>query len=153
MNQVLSLCTVYCIKNVEGIRVKLYKTAILYLSNESQVQDARDETVYKALCSHHKLRCPECFETWITRILLNECHNLLRHQKRETPVDTLPQTESEAFDTLPLKEAIRHLPPELKFEIPAGTYHDTQSGIASLIGVLYSVRNTAKRLPLDYRRC
>lgn len=101
-------------RRVESIRVKLYKTAILYLGSESQAQDALDETVYKALCGYHKLRRPEYFDTWITRILINECHNLLRHQNRETPVETLPETEAEALDTLPLKEAIRCLPEELK---------------------------------------
>ncbi len=99
---------------VEGIRGKLYKTALVYLGNEVLALDAVDETVYKALCSHRKLRQPEYFDTWITRILINECHNELRRQKRFRSLEELPETAMEEFDSLPLKEAMGRLPKELK---------------------------------------
>ncbi len=99
---------------VEGIRGKLYKTALVYLGSEVQALDAVDEAVYKALCSYRKLRQPEYFDTWITRILINECHNELRRQKRFRPLEELPETAVEEFDSLPLKEAMRRLPKELK---------------------------------------
>ena len=101
-------------KRVESIRTKLYKTALLYLGNEALAMDAVDEAVYKALCAKRKLRQPEFFDTWITRILINECYNELRRQKRFQPMEELPETVVETFDTLPLKEAIRKLPKELK---------------------------------------
>jgi len=99
---------------VEGIRGKLYKTALVYLGNEVMALDAVDEAVYKALCSYKRLRQPEFFDTWITRILINECHNELRRQKRFRPLEELPETAVEEFDSLPLKEAMRRLPKELK---------------------------------------
>lgn len=101
-------------KRIENIRLKLYKTAFLYLGSEALALDAVDETVYKALCSYKKLREPQYFDTWITRILINECHNELRRQKRFQPLDELPETATEEFDSMPLKEAIRRLPKELK---------------------------------------
>ena len=101
-------------KRIENIRLKLYKTAFLYLGSEALALDAVDETVYKALCSYKKLREPQYFDTWITRILINECHNELRRQKRFQPLDELPKTATEEFDSMPLKEAIRRLPKELK---------------------------------------
>lgn len=99
---------------IEQIRNKLYRTALLYLGNETLAMDALDEAVYKALCSYRKLRQPEYFNTWITRILINECHNEQRRQKRFHPMEELPETAVEEFDTLPLKEALRRLPKELK---------------------------------------
>lgn len=101
-------------KRVEAVRTKLYKTALTYLGSEAMALDAVDEAVYKALCGYWKLRQPEFFETWITRILINECHNELRRQKRYYPLDTLPETAVEDFDALPLKEALGRLPKELK---------------------------------------
>ena len=101
-------------KRIENIRLRLYKTALLYLGSEAVALDAVDEAVYKALCSYKKLRQPEYFDTWITRILINECYNELRRQKRFRPLDELPEGATEEFDTLPLKEAIRKLPRELK---------------------------------------
>ena len=72
-------------ERVEAIRTKLFKTAMLYMGSESLALDMVDEAVYKALCGHRKLRKPEFFDTWITRILINECHNELRRQKRFSP--------------------------------------------------------------------
>ena len=50
----------------------------------------------------------------MTRILINECKKELRKRKRELPLDTLPETAVEEFDSLPLREAILRLPRELK---------------------------------------
>lgn len=99
---------------VENIRGKLYKTAMLYMGNHSLALDVLDEAIYKALCNHKKLCNSEYFDTWITRILINECYNELRRQKRLYPIDELPETSVQEFDSLPLKEAIRRLPKDLK---------------------------------------
>ena len=101
-------------KKIIHIRSRLYRTALLYLGDETLALDVVDETVYKALRGRWKLRKPEYFDTWITRILINECHNELRRQKRYHPLDELPETASEEFDSLPLKEALRRLPKDLK---------------------------------------
>lgn len=101
-------------RKIEQVRLKLYKTALLYLGSEAMALDAVDEAVYKALRGYKKLRQPEYFDTWITRILINECYNELRRQKRFRPLEELPETAEEVFDSLPLKEAIRRLPKELK---------------------------------------
>lgn len=99
---------------VESVRSKLYKTACIYMGSETLAMDVVDEAVYKALCGKWKLRHPEFFDTWITRILINECYNELRRQRRYQPLDELQETAVESFDSLPLKEAIRKLPKELK---------------------------------------
>jgi len=99
---------------VEKLRKRLYRTAFLYMGSEQIALDVLDEAVYKGLTALKKLRQPEYFDTWITRILINECKKELRRRKRELPLDTLPETAGEAFDSLPLKEAIRRLPSDLK---------------------------------------
>ena len=48
------------------------------------------------------------------RILLNVCRDELRRWKRELAVEELPETAGEEFDALPLKEAIRRLPAQLR---------------------------------------
>lgn len=99
---------------VEAVRSRLYKTALTYLGGEAMAMDAVDEAVYKALCGRRKLRQPEFFDTWITRILINVCNDELRRRKRFYPLDELPETAVEEFDSLPLKEALRRLPGELR---------------------------------------
>ena len=101
-------------KRIEEIRGRLYKTAFLYLGSESLALDVVDEAVYKGLCNHKKLRQPEYFTTWMTRILINECHNEQRRQKRLRPLEEVQEILMEDYDSFPLKEAIKRLPKELK---------------------------------------
>ena len=101
-------------RRIEEIRGRLYKTALLYLGSESLAMDVVDEAVYKGLCNHWKLRQQEYFTTWMTRILMNECHNEYRRQKRLKPLEELTEMAVEDYDALPLKEALKCLPKELK---------------------------------------
>ena len=71
---------------IEALRPRLYRTALLYLGSEAYALDALDETVYKALRSLKKLRQPQFFDTWVTRILINECLRELKRRKRERAV-------------------------------------------------------------------
>jgi RNA polymerase sigma-70 factor (ECF subfamily) len=109
---------------VARLKPKLYRTAFLYLNGEAQALDAVDEAVYRGLLSLKSLRRPEYAATWLTRILINECKRVLRHRKREQPLDTLPETAAERFDALPLKEAIRRLPPKLRDVVILRFYAD-----------------------------
>ena len=105
------------IERVETTKSRLYRTALLYLGRESDALEAVDETVYQALRALKKLRQPEFFETWITRILINECHRELRRRSRFSldGEDALPESAGpDVYDTLPLKEAIRRLPEDLR---------------------------------------
>ena len=78
---------------VSARRNQLYRTAYLYLGREADALEAVDETVYRALRRLKQLQTPALFETWITRILINACHNELRRRKRFHPGgdDALPE--------------------------------------------------------------
>ena len=102
------------ILRAEALKERLYRTAALYLGSESAAVDAVDEAVYKGFCACTKLRQPEFFDTWLTRILINVCNTELRRRRRELSMDELPETAQEQFDALPLKEALRRLPRDLR---------------------------------------
>ena len=99
---------------LEPLRHKLYKTALLYLGSESPALDAVDEAEYKGLKSCWKLRQPEYFDTWLTRILINVCYDELRRRKRFVPLEDLPEESAEDYDGLPLREALGKLPEQLR---------------------------------------
>jgi RNA polymerase sigma-70 factor (ECF subfamily) len=112
-------------ERVELIKSQLYRTALLYFGSEAMAMDAVAESVYRGLISVKKLREPEYFDTWMTRILINECHKIYRRTKREQSLDSVPEATSEQdFDSLALQEAIRHLPPELREVILLRYYSD-----------------------------
>lgn len=98
----------------QQLKPRLYRTALLYLGSESAALDAVDEALYRAFLSRKKLRQPEHFSTWLTRILMNVCNNELRRRKRELAVAELPETATEQFDSLPLRDAVERLPRDLR---------------------------------------
>jgi len=108
---------------METIKARLFRTAVLYVGSESVALEAVDEAIFRGFLSLNKLRQPEFLETWVTRILLNECKKELRRSRRKKPLDALPpdalaeipdESAAKAFDALPLKEALLRLPAELK---------------------------------------
>lgn len=138
---------------LEPLRMRLYKTALLYLDNESQAVDAVDEAVYKGLRSCRSLRQPEYFETWLTRILINVCYDQLRRQKRFVPLEELSETAVEDFDALPLKEALHRLPKELRDVVILRFFADcTLAETADILGIPPGTAATRQRKALQLLR-
>lgn len=103
------------VRRTEALRTRLYRTAFAYLGGEAAALEAADESVYQALRHLHQLREPDYFETWLTRILINECGRELRRLKRQLPEEYLPEAgEDFDYDALPLREAVARLPQELR---------------------------------------
>lgn len=138
----------------EAVRQRLYRTAYLYLGSEADALEAVDEAVYQALRTLKKLREPEHFETWLTRILLNECHRELRRRKRVAGEDALPDTAGpDAYDALPLKEAVRRLPEELRTVVILRFFTGyTQSETAAALDIPQGTVATRQRRALALLR-
>ncbi|MCM1149461.1 MAG: sigma-70 family RNA polymerase sigma factor [Butyricicoccus sp.] len=98
----------------ERLRARLYRCALMYMGNEHDALDALDEAVYKALRACRRLRQEEFFDTWMTRIVINQCRSQLRRRRNEVSLEELDEAAAERFDALPLREAVRALPRELR---------------------------------------
>ena len=99
-------------RQVTDLQGSLYRVAASYLRGESDRLDAVSEAITRAWEKRHTLREESLFRTWITRILIRECVNIQRRQKRSVPVDALPEAESEPEDEriAALREALAQLP-------------------------------------------
>jgi len=138
---------------VEQMKMRLYRIALLYMGSELAAVDAVDEAVYRGLLAVKKLREPQYFDTWITRILINECKKALRRGKREYVTDTLPETAVEEFDALPLKEAVRRLPDELREVVTLRYFSDyTLTETACILGIPQGTAATRQRRALQLLR-
>ena len=104
-------------QRVDSCKERLWRLARLWLDSDTAAVDVLDEAVLRAYIALPKLRHPEYFETWLTRILLNECSRELRRRKREQAVETLPEAAWEEPDHLPLRQAIQALPDKLRWVI------------------------------------
>ncbi len=102
------------IERTNNISDRLYRMAYLYLGNEADSLEAVDEGVYKALKGLKKLRDEQFYETWITRIVINECNKELRRRKKTSFEELNEEIAVEYFDSLPLKDAISSLPENLR---------------------------------------
>ena len=70
----------------------LYRIAISMLENEEDAADAIQETVLKCWQKIGQLKREEYFRTWLTRILINRCKDILRGRKKYILVEDIPET-------------------------------------------------------------
>ena len=63
----------------------MYKVAWAYLKNDEDVADAIQETILKCYEKLSTLKKDSYFKTWMIRILINNCNEMLRHKGRVFP--------------------------------------------------------------------
>ena len=69
----------------------LYCIARSYLAAEADCEDALQNALLRAWEKRDTLRQEAYFNTWLTRILINCCKQILRRQKQEMPSESLPE--------------------------------------------------------------
>lgn len=87
----------------------MYKTARSMLRSDEDVADAVQDTI---LCCWEKigqLREGKYFKTWMIRILINKCNDILRVKQRYAPEEGLPEPAAfdRHFDNIEWKEALK----------------------------------------------
>ena len=97
---------------VTAMQQSLYRVAASYLRGEADRLDAVCEAVARAWEKRGTLRDERLFATWLTRILIRECVNIQRRQRRTVPVEALPEQaqEDESDAVRSLREAMETLP-------------------------------------------
>lgn len=84
------------IELIEGNKQSMYKVARGFLHNEEDAADAMSETVLTCYEKIRTLKQDAYFKTWMIRILINHCKNILKKQKRSIFVETVAELEGEA---------------------------------------------------------
>lgn len=95
------------IQLIEQNKTALYKVAKSYLKNEEDVADAMQDTILSAFEHIDELKTVSYFKTWLTRILINHCTNIVRRQRRmvsmeeaEEPVGSLVESDYGFYELL-----------------------------------------------------
>lgn len=83
---------------MEAHKHSLYAIARSYFGSGMDAEDAVAQTVMNAWENLHTLRKPACFKTWLTKILLNNCNDILRRRRNVVTLDTLPEWEGAEDD-------------------------------------------------------
>lgn len=73
---------------VLGIKIELYKIAKSRITNESDIDDAIQETMIELFKSIKKLRDPKKFKMWAIKILINKCNKIYKKKhKKDISID------------------------------------------------------------------
>lgn len=113
---------------VEEHQSALYRTARSILSNQQDAEDAVQEAVCAAYSHLDRLREPEKFKSWLLRILVNECYDLCRRQRRTVDFDQaaeyLTTPEPDLAEHLTLWDAVLQLPEPMRAAVTLFYYED-----------------------------
>lgn len=132
------------IQQITAHKAMMYRIAFTILQNDADVQDALQDAALKAWEKQHTLRNEAFFSTWMTRILINECYQIRRRQKRIIYMAQLPETNSSS-EGITLRLLMEALPEklrlpftmkyveEMKAEDIAYALHTTQSAVNNRI--------------------
>lgn len=66
---------------IDGMQERLYRMAYSYVRNQEDALEIVQETVFKAYISIHKLKQPQYFKTWLTKIAVNCALDFIRKSK------------------------------------------------------------------------
>ena len=103
------------VSRIEENSGMLYRVSVTLLKNDEDRKDALQEAVQKAWEKRNTLRNSDYFVTWLTRILINECRNIQRKQRRIVLMESLPEIEAGGEDPTMLM-ALESLPE--KYRMP-----------------------------------
>lgn len=105
----------------EAMRLEklMYHVSWSMLRNNDDCADAVQEALTRAWQKKHTLRSMERFKPWLMRILVNQCNDMLRRQKRRSffPLDEAAESIAAPEEPLELMDAIGQLKKEWRVVI------------------------------------
>ncbi len=84
------------IQLMEENKTGMYKVARAYLSCDADVADAMQQTILDCFEKLGTLRSEAYFKTWLMRILINNCKDILRQNRRVSPMEPESRVWEEA---------------------------------------------------------
>lgn len=121
---------------------RLYCTALSMMGSSWDAADAVQEAFLEAYAKIHTLRDETKFRPWVTRILVNQCHDLQRGRKPAVPTDCdlMPEGEAHVFvgkeAGLDVINAVRRLDEEHRVVIALRYFQDLKvDEIAAILEV------------------
>lgn len=101
----------------------MYKAARAILNSDEDAADAIADTILICWEKLGQLKKPEFFRTWMTRILINKCKDIIRKQRSYSFVEEVPDVsvQEEGFVNVEWKDALNCL--EEKYRLVTVLYY------------------------------
>ncbi|MCM1253387.1 MAG: sigma-70 family RNA polymerase sigma factor [Clostridium sp.] len=134
----------------------MYKTARAMLHHDEDAADAISETILICWEKLEQLRKPEFFKTWMTRILINECNDILRQRKRSCPAEEVGEAvgaaavsgSADAYDTVSDYETVEWLETlkglDEKYRLVIILYYVNQFNTEEIASLLHMPASTVR---------
>ncbi|WP_102412831.1 sigma-70 family RNA polymerase sigma factor [Beduinella massiliensis] len=95
----------------------LYRVSYSQLQRACDREDAVQECLRKAWQHRGRLRDERYMQTWVIRILLNECRNIYKKNRREVPSEDVPPPAPKDSGDIALHDALLRLPDKLRIPL------------------------------------
>ncbi|GIO08690.1 RNA polymerase subunit sigma-24 [Brevibacillus reuszeri] len=111
---------------VKKYEQSMYRVSRSILPSENECLDAAQEAIIKAYHSLNTLRDPRFFKSWLMRILVNECHRLVRKTSKLVLLDDWHEQASfyRFEENIEVQEAVQLLEDELRLCIVLYYFED-----------------------------
>ena len=129
---------------IELCKSGMYKVAKSYLIRDEDVADAMSQTILDCYDNLGRLKNPNYFKTWLIRILINNCKDMLRRQAREPLLETFPEQGEECMDfkNYEFQELMKSL--DEKYRVILLLYYGEGFKIREIAQILEMEENTVK---------
>ena len=81
-------------ERIIAMQARLYRVSAGILSQRADQEDAVQSSIERAWRKLPTLRDDAYLESWVTRILINECRAIIRRKRWVVPVERIPDTAS-----------------------------------------------------------
>ena len=125
---------------IMGMADTLYRVAATQLPQRADQEDAVQECLRRAWEKRRSLREERYVQTWVIRILLNECHRMQRRMARTLPAEDIPLARRDEDSAL--KEALCRV--EERYRTPMVLHYLEGYDIKETAGVLRIPQGTVK---------
>ncbi len=129
------------IRAIEGMTQTLYRVSYTQLRIPADREDAVQETLRRAWEKRHTLREERYMQTWVIRILLNECDRIRRKNARVVPMEDVRAVQAGSGEGM-LKQAILDLEESLR--LPILLYYIEGYNVAEVSRMLRLPQGTVK---------
>lgn len=111
---------------MKQLESSMYGMAKSMLQRDEDVADALQESILKAYKSLPSLREPKYFKTWMFRIVINECNNILRKRSGTEVMAEVPPAavRTNDYDNVDLREAVDRLEEPQRLVVVLHYYED-----------------------------
>lgn len=123
-------------------KVQLYKIAKSILNNEEDVNDAIQEALINAYKKIDTLKNKKYMETWVTRILINKCYDIIdknkvHERKVQKAIETYNSYNSNEFDQRTIvQKAVSQIEEDLKLIVVMYYYNQfSVKEISEIMGI------------------